>query len=357
MQDAIRQKHRGEGEEYERSTNPDLIAEALLSSGPPDKKQHSLAASLILEQGKALNFRIKIGCPNLLVSHEWGDYHFAMAMKRSIEKLNHRCVVDCLDTWNVPDSRQADVVIVLRGLSRYTPKEGQINLMWNISHPDKIDIDEYSEYDHVFVASVPYSKKLQKQSSVPVSALLQCTDPELFKPVAESQHHHEVLFVGNSRNVYRKIVKDAVQANLPLTVYGTRWEQFIPKKYLAGDHVRNEELAGYYASAGIVLNDHWDRMREYGFLSNRLFDAAACGALIVSDEIEDLNSIFDNVILTYNSSEHLREIYRLASSQNTISQRSALAEKIRSEHSFDNRVKLILTVVNDLLTNKEVAHG
>lgn len=352
MQDAIRQKHRSEEGKYDRSTNPDLIAEALLSSGPPDKKQHSLDASLILQQRKALNFRIKIGCPNLLVSHEWGDYHFAMAMKRSIEKLNHRCVVDCLDTWNVPDSRQADVVIVLRGLSRYTPKEGQINLMWNISHPDKIDIDEYSEYDHVFVASTPYSKKLQKQSSVPVSALLQCTDPELFKPVAELKHHHQVLFVGNSRNVYRKIVKDAVQVDLPLTVYGTRWEQFIPKKYLGGDHVRNEELADYYASAGVVLNDHWDTMREYGFLSNRLFDAAACAATVVSDEIEGLHSIFDNGILTYNSPEQLKEICRLAPAQNTISQRLALAEKIRTEHSFDSRIKLIMTVANELITNK-----
>ena len=42
----------------------------------------------------------------------------------------------------------------------------------------------------------------------------------------------------------------------------------------------NEEVGALYASAGVVLNDHHDDMRRDRFLSNRLFDAAACAARI-----------------------------------------------------------------------------
>ena len=33
----------------------------------------------------------------------------------------------------------------------------------------------------------------------------------------------------------------------------------------------------------MVLNDHWEDMRAEGFLSNRLFDAVASGARVVTD--------------------------------------------------------------------------
>lgn len=360
MQEFIRTKHSDDQFETFPKTNASIDVLSLLLSDKSVKSDvvnNHLVKNVTAKFQSHLQFRIKIGCPDLSVSHEWGDYHFANAMKRSLEKLGHQCVVDCLDQWESIDSLTADIVIVLRGLSRYKTKEGQINLMWNISHPDKISFEEYSEYDHVFVASIPYAKKLQKQLTVPVSSLLQCTDPALFNPSVEKKPGHDVLFVGNSRNVYRNIVRDAIQADLPISVYGARWEQFIATQYIAGEHIKNEELAGYYASAGIVLNDHWDTMCEYGFLSNRLFDAAACAALVVSDDIEGLRDVFGDTILTYNSPEKLREIYFGLSMQDVSAQRVNLANKIISQHSFDARVQSILFVVNDLLTCKELVHA
>ena len=45
--------------------------------------------------------------------------------------------------------------------------------MWNISHPDKVEFEEYEAYDHVFVASHTYAKELASVLKVPVSPLLQ----------------------------------------------------------------------------------------------------------------------------------------------------------------------------------------
>src|SRR5690606_5919930 len=138
--------------------------------------------------------------------------------------------------------------------------------------------------------------------------LLQCTDPELFNLDVESREHHSVLFVGNSRKVFRQIVRDAMAANLPLAVFGTRWEEFLPEDVIKGTHIPNCELAGYYKAAGVVLNDHWETMRHYGFISNRLLDAAACGARIVTDRVDGLEAIFGPLVAIYERPEDLRRI-------------------------------------------------
>jgi glycosyltransferase involved in cell wall biosynthesis len=299
----------------------------------------------------SLNFRIKIGAPSIAVCEEWGDYHFALAIQRSLRKHGHSSQIDCLDKWEAPDSLNADVVLVLRGLSKYNTKSHQINLMWNISHPDKITDDEYLKYDHIFVASLKHAKTLSDRLSVSVSPLLQCTDPSLFNPEVEMRQRYDVLFVGNSRNVFRQVVKDAMSVNLPISVFGTRWEQFLPSTAIKGEHIKNTELAGYYASAGVVLNDHWGTMRDYGFISNRLFDAAACDARIVSDNVEGLAYVFGQHIATYKNPHDLKRLVdnSLLETKSERQQRKGFAQEVIKNHSFDVRVENILKEVARVL--------
>ena len=58
---------------------------------------------------------IKIGAPNRDVIHEWGDYHYALAMKRSFERFGHFVRIDILPEWNSPNASFDDVSILLRG--------------------------------------------------------------------------------------------------------------------------------------------------------------------------------------------------------------------------------------------------
>ncbi|MBF0122420.1 MAG: glycosyltransferase [Candidatus Omnitrophica bacterium] len=293
-------------------------------------------------------FSIKISVPEDSVREEWGDYHFAMGIKRALTRLGHAVRIDCMDQWERSDSLGDDVVMVLRGLSVYKTKSHQINIMWNVSHPDLCTDDEYRQYDHVFVASLKHAQELSARSKVQVSLLLQCTDPEVFHPDVKVQEKHEVLFVGNSRLIFRQIVQDALQVGLPLSVFGTRWKSFIPSENLKGEGISNSDLAGYYVSAGVVLNDHWQDMRKKGFISNRLFDAAACGARIVTDNIDGLRKIFGDLIMTYETPEDLKDaVSRLQKeSRKDRQRRLTLARKIMSEHSFDARVRSILGVVD-----------
>jgi len=300
-----------------------------------------------------IRFAIKIGAPNMSVAEEWGDYHFALGIKKALQKHGHTARIDCLDCWYGDNSINDDVVLVLRGLSEYQPNASQINLMWNISHPDKVTLEEYELYDHVFVASVSYTEKLKSKITTEVSCLLQCTDPELFSFDDRLSRNSRALIVGNSRNVFRKVVEDAITADIPLDVYGTRWEQFIGKDYLRGSHIKNTDLARHYQCAGVVLNDHWDTMKQYGFISNRLFDAVACGANVVSDDVEGLSEILGPSVQVYRSSGELREHFLNLSQLGSGESKNAhkAAREFGVKHSFDNRVCDILSVVMAKLEN------
>ncbi|MCU0542126.1 MAG: tetratricopeptide repeat protein [Oscillatoriaceae cyanobacterium Prado104] len=310
-----------------------------------------------LQDKMSLTFRIaiKIGVPNLAVAQEWGDYHFALGMKRAFERQGHSVRIDILPEWETPKGNGDDVVIVLRGLSSYQPKPHHINLMWNISHPDRVPLQEYEKYDRVFVASQQYADKLSKQVKVPVQSLLQCTDPDLFHPDLEGDRDvGDVLFVGNSRQTYRQIVRDAVESGIDVNVYGAGWESFLPAGYLKGEHIPNNVLNRYYSHCSVLLNDHWQTMSQNGFISNRLFDAAACGATIISDKIAGLSEIFGDRVVTYSDAKELPKLIQNCSQQRAQNwqQRLDFSQYIRENHSFDRRVGEILQVIQHLNEEK-----
>lgn len=290
---------------------------------------------------------IKVPVPKWEVAQEWGDYHFALALKKEFEKKEIETIIQILPDWDKIDDSDCDVILVLRGLSKYKPKPYHYNIMWNISHPDKIEIDEYNQYDHVFVASNIWAETLKPQCNVNIEAMLQCTDTDLFFPQPLEEYSEDILFVGNSRKVYRKIIKDLLPTNKPLSVYGTNWEMFLDKKYIKGEHIPNTELNKAYSSCKILLNDHWDDMREKGFISNRIFDGFASQAFIISDKIAGAEEIFHDALVTYESKEELKELidrYSVDEELRTEKARKGY-EIVMKNHTFESRVKRFIEVI------------
>jgi spore maturation protein CgeB len=223
--------------------------------------------------------------------------------------------------------------------------------MWNISHPDKIQDEEYNSYDHVFVASESYPQVLSKRLNVSVTPLLQCTDPEIFYPDPNPEVPFEtLLFVGNSRKQFREAVRLAVKADLPVAVYGTHWSGLIPAANIRGEYIENARLRQYYNRCDILLNDHWPTMRESGFVSNRIFDAAAAGAFILSDRVVDAEDILGEDLITFETEE---EFYNLVEHYlERPDERRQQAERLRSSvlqgHTFAHRVEAILQKVKTI---------
>jgi hypothetical protein len=243
-----------------------------------------------------------------------------------------------------------DVVLVLRGLRRVVPRRGNATwLLWVISHPELVEPDEPAQFDAAFAASEHWDRALTGEFGIPVRPLLQATNPRRFRPLAAAaETGADVLFVGSTRGEFRPVVRDALAAGIELSVYGVGWEAFLPPEQIQGEFISNDQLPAAYAAAGVVLNDHWRDMAEQGFLSNRLFDATATGARVLSDEATGLHDVFGETVRTYTDTGSLSALLSGPRDDSFPSraERLDLADRIARDHSFDARAAVLIDHVD-----------
>jgi GT2 family glycosyltransferase/spore maturation protein CgeB len=299
---------------------------------------------------EAERYAILVGVPDWDQAPAWGDYHFARDVQRQLEQRGHPTRIHLLDEWPRSPSARADVALHLHGLSDHRPRPSQLNILWVISHPDRITPQVCDRYDLVFVASDSFVKELASRVRVPVIPLHQATDPERFTPDPTGPKH-ELLFVGNTRGVRRAIVDDLSSTVHDLAVYGKGWTaDLIDPIHVRGEHVDNRVLNRYYSSASVVLNDHWPDMRAHGFFSNRLYDALASGAFVVSDHVLGVQDEFDDGVVTYGDRDELRRIIDEylpdAIARGEVAARGRAA--VLARHTFGHRVDTILAEVDAL---------
>lgn len=279
----------------------------------------------------------------------WGDTWFASDLADALRRLGQRVEVVPGLEGRTPACDDDDVVVVLRGLRRFKRRKGRaVWLLWIISHPERVTPEEMASYDWVFAASTTW-----KPAGFDVVPLLQASNPARFNPDrAVPGTGERVLFVGSTRTNYapnRPIVKAAIDHGVEIAVYGRGWRDVIDERFIRGDYLPNDEVGKAYRAAGVVLNDHWKDMAQGGFLSNRLFDAVAAGASVVSDEAAGLATVFDDAVVTYRSPSDIVAAIAAATAR-TEAAKQAAARRIHALHSFDARAR---TLLNTALVQKQ----
>jgi SAM-dependent methyltransferase len=289
-------------------------------------------------------------------AYNWGDFHMAESLKQELEAEGYHVLIQILPEWYNKEAQDYGIAIVFRGLSEYEPLPHQINIMWNISHPDMVTDEEYESYDKVFIASSYWANKISNKINTSVDTMLQCTDARRFhEPTEEDKkkYHKQLLFVGNSRGSLRKAIADLLPTNLDLAVYGKNWNKLISKKYLKGRYISNSKLYKHYGSADILLNDHWGDMRDKGFISNRVFDGLGSGAFIVSDNVKEMGRLKDFVQI-YETKEELSEniAYYLKNPKKRLAKVLKGKEYVLSKHTFKDRAKQFSVDIENLVLKK-----
>lgn len=323
-----------------------------ISADPDDRAAPSvLVPDLVVrsvqgihESPPRLRWAIDIAAPAASRGDRWGDTYFARSLADALERRGQHVAIDRRDARERDSRDHDDVLLVLRGLDRVAPRPGLLNVEWIISHPDMISPDEVADFDLVYAASTSWSARMTREWGTTIKPLLQCTDTRWFHPDrAEPDTGPDLLFVGNSRGVYRYAVRSALAIGAHLTLHGNDWTEFVDREQIASGGVANEEVGVLYASAGVVLNDHHLDMRRDSFASNRLFDAAACGARILSDRIDGLEETFSGLVLPFDNEQELARLVTPpfdAFPDNAT--RRQIAMRIIAEHSFDKRAETLV---------------
>ncbi len=299
---------------------------------------------------------LKNAAPAGPVGEVWGDTHFARSLARELRALGKHVVIDARPAWHRASTLHDAVSLVIRGPERFRPIPGQTTLAWVISHPTSITPDELRTYDHVTAASVLWADRMNAAHGLGVEVMLQATDADLFRPdTALPDTGPEILFVGNTRGEYRHVVRDAIESGLPVTLVGRGWHEFLDLSRIAAFSISNHELSAAYRGAGIVLSDHFADMREDGFIANRLFDAAASGARVITDEIAGLAGLFGKSVQVYRTRD---DLVRLA----TVPERDAVfgddharrgvASVVRERDSFAARARRFVEIADTLIPRR-----
>jgi hypothetical protein len=293
-----------------------------------------------------LTWSLKIAAPAGPEGAGWGDVHFAAELAGALERLGQRVRIDRRDAHVRDDDASDDVTLVIRGLDRVPPNPSSVNLLWVISHPDDVADTELRSFDAAFAAGPAWAAAAAARAGVPVRTLLQATEPAVFHPgarTATSPDADRVVFVGSTRGAARPIVSDAVALGADLRVHGPGWGEVVPAESLGEPSLSRAEVAAAYASARVVLNDHWPDMAAGGFVSNRVFDVLASGGAVVTDPVAGLSDVLDVPTLEVaGSRDALADLLDPARPWPSAAERAAVAERIAAEHSFDARAAVLL---------------
>lgn len=304
-------------------------------------------AELLAARVRRPSILLRTGAPNAKEARSWGDTYFAESMAAELHARGHETLIQTLDQWSDRRGRGHDISLHLRGRSRVPPSDGQVQAIWVISHPEEVGPDEIAEADLVFAASPRLAQALSTPER-PVHVLLQATDARRFRPrPPDRQYAHDLVFVGNSRFVERHMVRDALEAGLPLTIYGANWERYVASDLIAGRFVPNEELPVVYCSAKVVLNDHWPGMRDWGLVSNRVFDVLACGGCLVSDDVPGLTDLFGDAVAVAEGPDDLRAVVArlLDDGEERARMGRAGRDAVVAAHTFAHRAEAFMDVV------------
>jgi len=280
----------------------------------------------------------------------WGDTPFGRALQKEFGRRGWPATVHVFAERDSAPARRADIALHVFGARAPQVRDGQLSLLWVISHPDRITSSMCEPYGAVFAASDLFARQLAERVRPRVVALHQATDPERFHPDPTGPAH-ELLFVGSSRKVRRRILADLAGTSRDVAVYGGGWTpELLDPHRLRGEWIPNDQLRRYYSSAGIVLCDHYDDMRDEGFISNRAYDALACGAFVISDRVPAIEEEFDGGLVTYGDADELeRLVDRYLDDPD---ERRQLAERGRAavlaRHTFAHRVDTIIAEVTRL---------
>ncbi|GGF42615.1 hypothetical protein GCM10011519_15610 [Marmoricola endophyticus] len=335
------------GHEIRSVVDPDqrvCVAEPVLV---PTRLLERRVASLtgVSEPAPRLRWALKNPAPAGPEGDAWGDTHFLEVLADALRALGQEVVVDRRGEMGRRTGWTDDVVLLLRGLAPHGPKPDQVNLQWIISHPDMVELGYQHGWDRIYVASPTFAERMAALG-LPAVPLLQATEPSRFTPDAGvPDTGPRALFVGSHRKKGRPLIMAAVEEDLPLSIIGAKWEGVVPDRFLAAPYLANDRLAAAYRSAGVVLNDHWHDMAEQGFLSNRLFDAVAAGARVVSDPVPGLEDVFGDAVQVAHTPAELRELVTapdLDAVFGTDEVRRQRAAWVAENHSFAARARVLL---------------
>ncbi len=213
--------------------------------------------------------------------------------------------------------------------------------------------ESISIYDHFFCQDSYLVPLLQASfSDLKVHHLGVCCDPEehCILTLNEADQHKygaDVCFLGTPHS--NRITLFESLANYNLRLWGPGWEISEKlKQFASNEPIYGLKRTKIYNASKITVNLQSKKFQVNG-LSERIFEAAACGCFVITESKPDLGKFFEigEEIIVFESIEELKRKvkYYIDSpiQREQVSQRAR--QRVLNEHTYNHRAETILDII------------
>lgn len=190
--------------------------------------------------------------------------------------------------------------------------------------------------------------RTRRMLGTPAHYLPEACNPSWHRPPAESDWRPVVVIAGNMYPTRIRLLERLARTGLPLELYGPRPAKWLPADTLASQHtgsyIARSEKAKVFRSAAVVLNTlHPTEMES---MNCRLFEAAGCGAAVLTEyraELPKLFEIGEEVVAFSTFDELVQEARSLLADperSRAIGDRAAL--RAHRDHSYGARLSELM---------------
>jgi hypothetical protein len=291
---------------------------------------------------------LRLQAPDAQKAPRWGEFHLARGLISAFNRRGYEAEIQPVDRWG-DAAMPGQVDLLLWGQKReYEVPADRPTLMWLLYNARAMDDDVLQKTRHMFVASAPQADRFARTLGPDrASLLLQSFDADLMSPDGDCTAAGALFIANGLRRRVRRTVRLALEQGVEIDLYGMRWAGTEAQSFLKAEYVENTDLARHYRGAGAVLNDHRFVMGAQGFVSNRIFDALACGAPVVSDMVAGLPDDIVPWVHTYDEDAEfsIRVEAALGETTDRRAERREFARDFATRHSLDARAGDIIGIL------------
>jgi spore maturation protein CgeB len=203
-------------------------------------------------------------------------------------------------------------------------------------------------YDALFVKEPHVVDRLRALLDLRSFYLPEACNPLLHRPVTAPGIDPYLVIAGNMYPSRIRLLERLQAAGIPLRLYGSgfpRWAKQTPLHDIhAGQPVVGEDKARVFRSATAVLNNL--HPAEIAGVNCRLFEAAGCGAAVLTEfrpTVPDLFDVGDEVLAFHDFDELVEQARRLLRESGLCAKLGdAAASRAHANHTYQHRLAVIL---------------
>lgn len=203
-------------------------------------------------------------------------------------------------------------------------------------------------YDAIFFKEPFLTDRLRAMLGLPVYYLPQACNPRWHRPVAQAGTEPYLVIAGNMYPSRVRLLDRLIAKGIPLRLYGSGFPRWIGETACraahTGRYVAREDKARIFRSAAGVLNTM--NLAEVSGVNARLFEAAGCGAAVLTDfrsTVPELFAVGKEVLVFHDFDDLVEQATRLLSERDlTARLGDAATQRAHRDHTYDLRLTTIL---------------